>query len=49
MCGVGSYRLPNRSGQGDTKCDDEGDRNNSNSDKTDCLEMNRKRDVYGDI
>lgn len=50
MCSVGSYRL-NQTGVAKeiTKCDDVEDRNNSSSDKTDCLEMNRKRDVYGDI
>lgn len=38
MCSVGGYRL----NQGDTKCDDVEDRNISNSDKTDCLNMHRK-------
>jgi hypothetical protein len=38
MCSVGSYRL----NQGGTKCDDVEDRNISNSNKTDFLNMNRK-------
>lgn len=38
MCSVGSYRL----NQGDSKCDVK-DRIKH------CLEMNRKRDVYGDM
>lgn len=33
----------------DTKCDDVEDRNIPKSEKTDCLEMNRKRYIFGDI